>query len=96
MPDGLAGPGPEVLRRAEWRAVVPQPERLIDHPMARERVEQGRLGLHGRHCVIDDGAVHVFDVQRGGFAPASVADAAGTAPYRFDAELDPSGVPRLA
>jgi carbonic anhydrase len=92
----VAEPGPEALRRTEERAIVLQLERLMDYPMVRERVEQGRLGLHGWHYVIEDGEVHVFDVQRGGFVPASVADNAGTAPYRFDAELDPSGVPRLA
>lgn len=94
----VAEPGPEALRRTEQRAVVLQLERLMAYPMVRERVEAGRLTLHGWHYVIEDGEVHVFDVQRGGFVPASAADNPGTGPYRFaDGEgasgLDASGVP---
>jgi carbonic anhydrase len=87
----VAEPGPEVLRRTEQRAVVLQLERLMDYPMVRERVERRELALHGWHYVIEDGEVHVFDVQRGGFVPAAEADNAGTGPYlpAFDA----SGVP---
>jgi carbonic anhydrase len=87
----VAEPGPEALRRTEQRAVVLQLERLMDYPMVRERVDAGRLTLHGWHYVIEDGEVHVFDVQRGGFVPAAEADNAGTGPYlpAFDA----SGVP---
>jgi carbonic anhydrase len=61
--------------------VVLQLERLMDYPMVRERVEAGTLALHGWHYVIEDGEVHVFDVQRGGFVPAAQADNAGTGPY---------------
>jgi carbonic anhydrase len=95
----VAEPGPEVLRRSEQRAVVLQLERLMDYPMVRERVETGRLTLHGWHYVIEDGEVHVFDLGRNGFVPASLADNAGTAPYAPytlddpDATLDASGVP---
>ena len=78
----VAEPGPEVLRRTEQRAVVLQLERLMDYPMVRERVEAHQLSLHGWHYVIEDGEVHVFDVQRGGFVPAALADNAGTGPYR--------------
>jgi carbonic anhydrase len=53
----------------------------MDYPMVRERVEAGTLALHGWHYVIEDGEVHVFDVQRGGFVPAAQADNAGTGPY---------------
>lgn len=49
--------------------------------MVRERVEAGVLALHGWHYVIEDGEIHVFDVQRGGFVPATEADNAGTGPY---------------
>jgi carbonic anhydrase len=77
----VAEPGPEVLRRTEQRAVVLQLERLMDYPMVRERVEARQLSLHGWHYVIEDGEVHVFDVQRGGFVPAALADNAGTGPY---------------
>jgi carbonic anhydrase len=95
----VAEPGPEALRRTEQRAIVLQLERLMDYPMVRDRVEAGTLTLHGWHYVIEDGEVHVFDVQRGGFVPASQADHAGTGPYRLGAgdsaevALDPSGVP---
>jgi carbonic anhydrase len=95
----VAEPGPEVLRRTEQRAVVLQLERLMDYPMVRERVEEGQLSLHGWHYVIEDGEVHVFDVLRGGFVPASVADNAGTGPYApsrpddRELTLDASGIP---
>ena len=78
----VAEPGPDALRRTEQRAVVLQLERLMDYPMVRARVEAGTLALHGWHYVIEDGEVHVFDVQRGGFVPAAQADNAGTGPYR--------------
>jgi carbonic anhydrase len=92
----VAEPGPEVLRRTEQRAVVLQLERLMDYPMVRERVEAHTLSLHGWHYVIEDGEVHVFDVQHGQFVPASRSEHAGTGPYAMgDAGtgLDPSGVP---
>jgi carbonic anhydrase len=92
----IADPGPEVLRRTEQRAIVLQLERLMDYPMVRERVEAGSLTLHGWHYVIEDGEVHVFDVRRGGFVPASQADNAGTGPYvPHDpvTHLDASGIP---
>jgi carbonic anhydrase len=75
---------------------VLQLERLMDYPMVRERVEAGTLTLHGWHYVIEDGEVHVFDVRRGGFIPASQAEHAGTGPYLQRAAqlpLDSSGVP---
>ena len=84
----VAEPGPEVLRRTEQRAVVLQLERLMDYPMVRERVEARQLSLHGWHYVIEDGEVHVFDVQRGGFVPAADADNAGTGPYHAHPLLD--------
>ncbi|MDP2006577.1 MAG: carbonic anhydrase [Rubrivivax sp.] len=77
----VAEPGPEVLRRTEQRAVVLQLERLMDYPMVRERVEARQLSLHGWHYIMEDGEVHVFDVQRGCFVPAAEADHAGTGPY---------------
>ncbi len=86
----VAEPGPDVLRRTEQRAIVLQLERLMDYPMVRERVEAGTLALHGWHYVIEDGEVHVFDVQRGGFVPAADADNAGTGPYR---EAEPQDRP---
>ncbi len=72
---------PEALRRTEQRAVVLQLERLMDYPMVREQVEAGRLTLHGWHYVIEDGEVHVFDVNSGAFVPASSAEHSGTGPF---------------
>lgn len=85
----VAEPGPDVLRRTEQRAVVLQLERLMDYPMVRERVEAGALDLHGWHYVIEDGEVHVFDLVRGGFVPAALADNAGTGPYAAMTPQDP-------
>jgi len=85
----VAEPGPEVLRRTEQRAVVLQLERLMAYPMVRERVEARQLSLHGWHYVIEDGEVHVFDVQRGCFVAASDAEHAGTGPYHPYDEPDP-------
>ena len=73
--------GPEALRRTEQRAVVLQLERLMDYPMVRRRVQDGRITLHGWHYVIEEGEVHVFDVQNGGFVAASKAQSSGTGPY---------------
>jgi carbonic anhydrase len=82
--------------------VVLQLERLMDYPMVREQVEASHLTLHGWHYVIEDGEVHVFDLQRGGFVPASLADNAGTGPYakheadnEGEATLNSSGVPLI-
>ena len=72
---------PEALRRTEQRSVVLQLERLMGYPMVRERVEAGRLLLHGWHYVIEDGEVHVFDLRSGRFVPASSADHSGTGPF---------------
>ncbi len=72
---------PEALRRTEQRSVVLQLERLMGYPMVRERVEAGRITLHGWHCVIEDGEVHVFDVRSGRFVPASSAEHSGTGPF---------------
>ena len=74
-------PGPEALRRTEQRAVVLQLQRLMDYPMVRRRVQDGRITLHGWHYVIEEGEVHVFDVQNGGFVAASKAQSSGTGPY---------------
>ena len=74
-------PGPEALRRTEQRAVVLQPERLMNYPMVRARVEAGAITLHGWHYVIEEGEVHVFDVRTGGFVAASQASNSGTGPY---------------
>ena len=74
-------PGPEALRRTEQRSVELQLGRLMDYPMVRERVEAGRLFLHGWHYVIETGEVHVYDALQGGFVPAARARHSGTGPY---------------
>lgn len=79
-------PSAEAMLRTEQRSVVLQLERLMDYPMVRRSVETGRLTLHGWHYVIEDGEVHVFDVQQGGFVPASEASHSGTGPYRHYVE----------
>ena len=83
---------PEALRRTEQRSVVLQLERLMGYPMVRERVEAGRLALHGWHYVIEDGEVHVFDVRSGSFVPASSADHSGTGPFDHAPVDDGSGI----
>jgi carbonic anhydrase len=74
-------PGPEALRRTEQRSVLLQLERLMEYPMVRSQVERGALTLHGWHYVIEDGDIHVFDVEKGGFVAASEASNSGTGPY---------------
>lgn len=74
-------PTPEALRRTEQRSIEIQLARLMDYPFVRERVEAGRLALHGWHYVIERGEVHVFDAAQGGFVPADRARHAGTGPY---------------
>jgi carbonic anhydrase len=81
-------PGPEALRRTEQRAVVLQLERLMDYPMVRRAVDKGDMTLHGWHYVIEQGEVHVFDVQQGAFVPASVSLHSGTGPYQPYVEHD--------
>ena len=56
-------------------------QRLMGYPMVRSRVEVGKLALHGWHYVIEDGEVHVFDVNSGEFVSAAVAAHSGTGPY---------------
>jgi len=79
---------PEALRRTEQRVVVLQLERLMDYPMVRREVEAGRLTLHGWHYVIEEGEIHIFDVNQGNFVPASIASSSGTGPYQPYIEND--------
>lgn len=72
----------DALRRTEQRALVLQLERLMGYPIVRRQVEAGKFFLHGWHSVIEEGEVHVFDVERGRFVPASEAERSGTGPYR--------------
>jgi len=79
---------PEAMRRTEQRSVVLQLERLMDYPMVRRAVEAGMLTLHGWHYVIEEGEIHIFDAQQGGFVPASLASHCGTGPYQPYVEHD--------
>jgi carbonic anhydrase len=56
-----------LLRRTEQRSVVLQLSHLLTFPMVRERVEAGRLSLHGWHYVIEEGRVAVLGVDTGEF-----------------------------
>jgi len=86
-------PCSEALCRTEQRSVVLQLERLMDYPMVRRQVEAGALTLHGWHYVIEDGEIHVFDAEKGGFVPASVASNSGTGPYAPYVEHDGQVIP---
>lgn len=44
-------------------------------------VEQGALSLRGWHYAMEGGEVHVFDLDEGGFVPASRAAHAGSGPF---------------
>jgi carbonic anhydrase len=88
-------PGAEALRRTEQRAVVLQLERLMDYPFVRRLVEAGQLSLHGWHCVIEDGEVHVFDAEQGAFVPSSVSSHSGTGPYQAYVEHDGQAIEGL-
>ena len=81
-------PSHEAMQRTEQRGVVLQLERLLGYPMVRRAVEAGHLSLHGWHYVIEDGEVHVFDAEHGGFVPASQASTSGTGPYTPYVEHD--------
>ncbi len=79
---------PESIRRTEQRVVVLQLERMMAYPMVRREVEAGRLTLHGWHYVIEDGEIHIFDVQQGSFVSASQSAHSGTGPYQPYVEND--------
>ncbi|MCF8168338.1 MAG: carbonic anhydrase [Rhodoferax sp.] len=79
---------PEALRRSEQRVVVLQLERLMAYPMVRREVEAGRLTLHGWYYVIEDGEIHIFDIDHGNFVPASQASHSGSGPYQPYVEHD--------
>lgn len=60
-----------MLRRTEQRSTALQLRRLLAYPMVRERVEAGRLALHGWHYRLESGAVEILDPAAGEFVPAS-------------------------
>jgi carbonic anhydrase len=56
-----------MLRRTEQRSVVVQLDRLMTFPNVRERVEAGKIALHGWHYMIEDGSMYILDVESGEF-----------------------------
>lgn len=59
-----------MLRRTEQRCIALQLERLMTFPLVRDRVEGGRLALHGWHYIIEEGTVFLLDLVSGRFVPA--------------------------
>lgn len=56
-----------VLRRTERRSIALQLTRLFSYPLVRDRVQSGRLCLHGWYYIIEEGRVEVLDVPLGEF-----------------------------
>ena len=54
----------------ELEGVRPSLRNLMGFPWVRERVDSGRLTLHGAYFAIADGVLHVLDEASGTFAPA--------------------------
>ena len=57
----------EKLTQTEKLSIIVQLERLLSFPMVRERVEAGKLTLHGWYFVIATGEVLVLDFTSGTF-----------------------------
>lgn len=70
--DALAGRGlgyEERIHALEREAVMVSLRNLMTFPFVRERVEDGRLQLHGLWKDIRNGALEVYDPAAGGFVP---------------------------
>lgn len=65
--NGTGKPDEDLLRRTEQRAIAIQLERLLTYPQVRERIEAGRLFLHGWHYIIEEGTIDILDVEQGAF-----------------------------
>src|SRR5688572_19775649 len=57
----------ELLRRTEQRSIALQVDRLMSFPIVRERVESGKVSLHGWYYVIEEGRVYFLDINDGVF-----------------------------
>jgi len=66
--DGV--PDEATLRATEQRSVLLQLSRLLTFDVVRERVEDGRIALHGWHYIIETGTVLIADLATGEFRPA--------------------------
>ncbi len=64
-----SSPDRETLFRTEQRSVAIQVERLMSYPCVAERVEAGKLSLHGWHYLMEEGRVLALDVEREAFVP---------------------------
>ncbi len=76
--EGKAGDpsAPDYLTRMEHAMVSQSMENLLTFPFVRERVDDGRLQIHGAHFGVANGVLLVRDPQTGDFHPA-VDGAAG-------------------
>ena len=59
----------DLLRRTEQRSIVLSLDRLMTFPGVRRRVEEGTVGLHGWHYLLEEGRVLVLDPIHGSFVP---------------------------
>lgn len=82
-------PEGERNRVLEQAVIVLSLENLLTFPWVRERVEAGRLSLHGWYFDLEQAALHAFDGRRGDFVPVN-----GAVPPA--AHLLPSGSPPCA
>ncbi len=62
--------GPDAVREMELEGVRISLRNLMAFPWVRDRVESGRLRLHGAYFAIADGVLHVLDTESGEFKPA--------------------------
>ena len=62
--------GPEALRAMEHEGVRVSLRNLMTFPWVQERVEDGRLSLHGAYFAIAEGVLYVLDEDSGTFSPA--------------------------
>jgi carbonic anhydrase len=60
---------PNYLTRLEYAVVAQGLENLMTFPFVKERVEDGRLQLHGAHFGVSSGSLVVRDPETGSFQP---------------------------
>lgn len=58
------------------------------YPMVRRKSGEGPLTLHGKHCMVEAGEIHVLDVRQGSFVPTAIASNNGTGLYQPYVEHD--------
>ncbi|MFO1435163.1 MAG: carbonic anhydrase [Gammaproteobacteria bacterium] len=64
-------PPAERLLNMEYQLVRLSMENLLTYPWISERVEDGRIAVHGMHFGIANGQLAMFDATRGEFLPVS-------------------------